>query len=80
MSVNDFCDFWNFHYNGKNWLLTTLWGLFVVLKFCFKGKLFNLKIETKLKNGNDFSDQRLRMPNSLIVRHLILRVLWRLYE
>ena len=25
--------FWIFHYNGKNWRLTTLWGLFVALKF-----------------------------------------------
>ena len=33
LSVNDFCYFWNFHYNGKNWRLTTLWGLFVSLKF-----------------------------------------------
>ena len=33
LSINDFCDFWNFHYNGKNWRLTTLWGLFVALKF-----------------------------------------------
>ena len=76
--MNDFCHFWNFHYNGKNWRLTTLWGLFVALKFCFKRKLFNLKIEPKLKNENDFSYQRLRMPNSLIVRHLILRVLWKI--
>ena len=43
---------------------------------CFEGKLFNLKIEPKLKNQNNFSDQRLRMRNSLIVRHLILGVLW----
>ena len=39
---------------------------------CFKRKLFNFKTEPKLKNENDFSDQRLRMRNSLIVRHLIL--------
>ena len=26
LSINDFCHFWNFHYNGKNWRLTTLWG------------------------------------------------------
>ena len=32
MSINDFCHFWNFHYNGKNWRLTALWGLFVALK------------------------------------------------
>ena len=31
-------------------------------------------IEPKLKNENDFSDQILRMRNSLIVRHLILEV------
>ena len=33
LSVNDVCHFWNFHYNGKNWRLTTLWALFVALKF-----------------------------------------------
>ena len=38
-------------------------------------KVLNLKIEPKLKNENDFSDQRLRMRNRLIARHLILRVL-----
>ena len=26
-SINDFCHFWNFHKNGKNWRLTKLWGL-----------------------------------------------------
>ena len=26
LSTNDFYHFWNFHYNGKNWRLTTLWG------------------------------------------------------
>ena len=31
--TNDFCHFWNFHYNGKNWRLTTPWSLFVALKF-----------------------------------------------
>ena len=79
MYINNFCHFWNFHYNGKNWRLTTLWGLFVALKFyVLKEKLFNLKIEPKLKNENDFSDQRLRMRNSLIVGHLILKVLWKI--
>ena len=33
LSINDFCHFWNFHYYGKNWRLTTLWGSFVALKF-----------------------------------------------
>ena len=33
LSINDFCHFWNFHYNGKNWRLTTFLGLFVALKF-----------------------------------------------
>ena len=33
LSINDFYHFWNFHYNGKNWRLTTLWGGFVALKF-----------------------------------------------
>ena len=32
-AIIDFCHFWNFHYNGKNWRQTTLWGLFLVLKF-----------------------------------------------
>ena len=27
LSINDVCHFLNFHYNGKNWLLTTLWSL-----------------------------------------------------
>ena len=31
--MNDFCHFWNFHSDGKNWRLTTLLGLFVALKF-----------------------------------------------
>ena len=30
-----------------------------------------------LNNENDFSDQRLRMLNCFIVRHMILRVLWK---
>ena len=60
--------FWNFHYNGKNWRLTTLLGFICCSEIlCFKTKLFSLKIEPKLKNENDFSDQRLRMRNSLIV-------------
>ena len=33
LSINDFGNFWNFYYNGKNWRLTILWGLFVALKF-----------------------------------------------
>ena len=33
LSINNFCHFLNFHYNGKNWRPTTLWGLFVALKF-----------------------------------------------
>ena len=33
LSINDVCHFWNFHYNGKNWWLTTLRGLLVALKF-----------------------------------------------
>ena len=31
-SINNFCHFWNFHHYGRNWRLTTLWGLFVALK------------------------------------------------
>ena len=79
MSINDFYHFWNFYYNGKNWQLTTLWGLFVALKFyMFLKKIIQSYIEPKKKNENDFSDQRLRMRNSLIVRHLILKVLWKI--
>ena len=33
LSVHDVCDVWNFCYNGRNWQLTTLWDLIVVLKF-----------------------------------------------
>ena len=34
LSRNDFCHFWNFHCNSKNWWEATLWGLiFVALKF-----------------------------------------------
>ena len=31
--VHDVSHFWNFRYNGRNWQLTTLWGLLVALKF-----------------------------------------------
>ena len=31
--MNDFCNFLYFRYNGKNWRVTTLCGLFVALKF-----------------------------------------------
>ena len=31
-SINDVCHFWNFNHHGRNWRLTTLWGLFVALK------------------------------------------------
>ena len=79
LSINDFYHFWNFHYNGKNWRLTTLWGWFVALKFyMFLKKIIQSYIEIKPKNKNDFSDQRLRMQNSLIVRHLIFGVLWKI--
>ena len=33
LSINDVCHVSNFHYNGRNWRLTTLWGLLVALKF-----------------------------------------------
>ena len=33
LSINDFSHFWNFHYNCKNWRLTSHWGSFFVLKF-----------------------------------------------
>ena len=55
--MNDFCNFWNFHYNGKNWRLTTLLGLLVALKFyMFKKKIIQSCIDAKLKNEDDFSD------------------------
>ena len=45
LSINDFSHFWNFHYDGKNWRLTTLWGLLVALKFyVLKRKSFNLRL------------------------------------
>ena len=67
MPINDFYHFWNFHYNGKKWQLRTLWGLFVALKFyMLLKKIIQSYIEPKPKNENDFSDQRLRMRNSLI--------------
>ena len=57
-SINHFCHFWNFHYNGKNWRLTTLWDLFIDLKFyMFLKKIIQSQIEPKPKNENDFSDQ-----------------------
>ena len=33
LSINSVCHFWNFRYYGRNWQLTTLWGLLVALKF-----------------------------------------------
>ena len=53
----------NVHYNGKNWQLRTLWGSFVALKFYmfFKKKIIQSCIEAKVKNEDEFSDQRLRM-------------------
>ena len=33
LSINDARYFWNFHYNGRNWRLTTPWGLLIALKF-----------------------------------------------
>ena len=48
-SINDVC-FWNFCYNGKNWQLTTLWGLLVSMKFyTFLKKIIQSQIEPKLK-------------------------------
>ena len=44
----------------------------------FKKKIIQSWIEPKLENENDVSDQRLRMGNSLIVKHLIMRVLWKI--
>ena len=44
----------------------------------FLKKIIQSYIEPKPKNENDFSDQRLRMRNSLIVRHLIFGVLWKI--
>ena len=45
-----FLPFWNFHYNGKNWRLTALWGLFVALKaYTFLKQIIQAWIEPKLK-------------------------------
>ena len=80
MSINDFCHFWTFHYNGKNWRLTTFWGLFVALKsYTFLKKIVQSLIEPKLKIETIFLiKDRLRMQKSLIVRHLILGVQWKI--
>ena len=80
MSVNDFCHFSNFHYDGKNWQLTTHCGLFVALRFyTFMKKIIQFWSEPKLKSYDVFLiKDRLRMQNSLIVRHLILGVLWKI--
>ena len=81
LSIKDFCHFWNFHDNGKNWRLATDNTLaFICCSeiLCLRRKLLNLKIEPKLKNENDYSDQRLSMRNCLTVGHLILRVLWKI--
>ena len=52
MSINDFCHFWNFHYNGKNWRLTALWGSFVALKvYTFLEQIIQTWIEPKLKKS-----------------------------
>ena len=59
LSINDVCHFRNFHYNGKNWRLSTLWGLLVALKFyTFLKKIIQSQMEPKLKNLNHFSHQR----------------------
>ena len=51
LSINNVCHFWNFHYNGKTWRLTTLWGLLVALKFyTFFKKIIQSQTEPKLKN------------------------------
>ena len=81
MSINDFCHFWDFHYNGKNWRLTALWGLFVALKvYTFLKQIIQTWIERKLKKIEMIFliKDRLKMRNSLIVRHLILGVLWKI--
>ena len=79
LSIKYFCHFWNFHYNG----ITSdrqHFGVYLLLWnfICFKKKIIQHLIEPKLKNENDFFYRRLRMRNSLIVRHLILRVLWKI--
>ena len=51
LSINDVCHFWNFHFDGRNWGLTTLRGLLVALKFyTFLKKMVQSKIEPKLKS------------------------------
>ena len=52
LSTNNFCHFWNFHYNGKNWQLTALWGLFVALKaYTFLKQNVQAWIEPKLQKS-----------------------------
>ena len=56
LSAYNFCHFWNFHYDRKNWRLITLWGLFVALKvYTFLRKLFKLRLNQAEKNQDDFS-------------------------
>ena len=35
LSINDFCHFWNFHCNRKNWQQTTLWSLISEILYVF---------------------------------------------
>ena len=71
-----FLPFWNFQYNGKNWRLTTLWGLFVALNFiCFltnysildwsKAKKWKRFFWLKIENGKQFDCQEFDFESTL---------------
>ena len=50
-----FLPFLEFSYNGKNWRLTALWGLFVALKvYTFLKQIIQTWIEPKLKTSKWF--------------------------
>ena len=50
LSINDVCHLWIFHYNDRNWWLTTLWDLLVALKFyMFLKKIIKSWDSTKAK-------------------------------
>ena len=52
LSINNVFHFGNFHYDGKNWQLTTLWGLLVALKFfsaSFSQKIINIQLYISCK-------------------------------
>ena len=49
LSINDFCHFWNFHYNRKNWRQTTLRGYLLLRNlYVFKEVIQTLNIMSKV--------------------------------